>query len=83
MDPLERGRWSGSFYIHFRPERAADILEKFPELKRLLTPDILNGEGRINGRAVPINEVCRHALKNMLLSRRAGDPPNITYTGRR
>lgn len=71
--PLEPGQWFDSFHINFKPESAAELMDTVPELKGLLTPEILQGEGRINSRHVLFNEVCQRALKNILCCKQIGD----------
>ncbi|WP_341835921.1 AraC family transcriptional regulator [Chitinophaga pollutisoli] len=71
--PLEPGQWFDSFHINFRPESAGELMDTVPELAGLITPEILQGEGRINARHVVFNEVCQRALKNILCCKQIGD----------
>ncbi|WP_109697892.1 helix-turn-helix domain-containing protein [Chitinophaga deserti] len=71
--PLEEGQCFDSFHINFRPDAAPELIRQFPELKDLITEDILKGEGRLNTRSVFFNEVCQRTLKQILCCKQIGD----------
>lgn len=64
--PLEQWQNFNSFHINFQPDRAEELMAAYPELRGLLTDDILQGEGQLYNGSIYFNEVCQWSMKAIL-----------------